>query len=325
MLNVGIIGCGLIGEKRARALENLVKIVSCYDTNITRSNSFALEFNCKNVKNVNELFDNESIDIVFIATTHVSLADFAQKSLGSGKHVFIEKPGAINNLKLSEVYQLALEKSLLVHVGYNHRYHPAVSQAIKTFNSGGIGRLLFLRARYGHGGRLGYEKEWRADKELSGGGELIDQGTHLLDLSMAFMGEISLEYGATPNYFWKMNVEDNAFVVVKNHAGAIGYLHASCTEWKNIFSLEVYGETGKLEISGLGGSYGTEKLTHYKMLPEMGPPETNSWEFNEDNSWKLEVGEFIENIVKKNTHSSNLSSSIKVLELVKEIYERTNR
>jgi len=325
MLNVGIIGCGLIGEKRARALENLVKIVSCYDTNIIRSNSFTLKFNCKNVKNVNEIFDNESIDVIFIATTHDSLADFAEKSIESGKHVFIEKPGAINNLKLNEVHQLALAKSLLVHVGYNHRYHPGIRQAIKTFNSGKIGRLLFLRARYGHGGRLGYEKEWRADKELSGGGELIDQGTHLLDLSMAFMGEVSLEYGATPNYFWKMNVEDNAFIVVKNNSGSIGFLHASCTEWKNTFSLEVYGETGKLEISGLGGSYGTEKLTHYKMLPEMGPPESNSWEFNEDSSWKLEVAEFIEDIEKKNTHSSNLGSSIKVLELVKEIYERTNR
>ena len=325
MLNVGIIGCGLIGEKRARALENLVKIVSCYDTNVSRSNSFALKFNCKNVKNVNEIFENESIDIVFIATTHDSLADFAENSLGSGKHVFIEKPGAINSLKLSEVYQLALYKSLLVHVGYNHRYHPALRQAIKSFNSGEIGRLLFLRARYGHGGRLGYEKEWRADKELSGGGELIDQGTHLLDLSMAFMGEISLEYGATPNYFWKMNVEDNAFVVVKNNAGAIGFLHASCTEWKNTFSLEVYGETGKLEIFGLGGSYGIEKLTHFKMLPEMGPPESNSWEFADDDSWELEVKEFVVDIEKKNIHSSNLGSSIKVLELVHEIYERTDR
>jgi predicted dehydrogenase len=325
MFNVGIIGCGLIGEKRARSFENLVKIESCYDTNISRSNSFALKYNCKNVKNANEIFENESIDIIFIATTHNSLADFAEKSLGSGKHVFIEKPGAINNRKLSEVYQLALEKNLLVHVGYNHRYHPALRQAIKAFNSGEIGRLLFLRARYGHGGRLGYEKEWRADKELSGGGELIDQGTHLLDLSMAFMGEISLEYGATPNYFWNMNVEDNAFVVVKNNAGAIGFLHASCTEWKNTFSLEIYGETGKLEISGLGGSYGIEKLTHYKMLPEMGPPKTSSWEFINDDSWELEVKEFIEDIEKKNIHYSNLISSIKVLELIQNIYERTGR
>jgi predicted dehydrogenase len=325
MFNVGIIGCGLIGEKRARSFENLVKIESCYDTNISRSNSFALKYNCKNVKNANEIFENESIDIIFIATTHNLLADFAEKSLGSGKHVFIEKPGAINDIKLSEVYQLASEKNLLVHVGYNHRYHPALRQAIKAFNSGEIGRLLFLRARYGHGGRLGYEKEWRADKELSGGGELIDQGTHLLDLSMAFMGEISLEYGATPNYFWNMNVEDNAFVVVKNNAGAIGFLHASCTEWKNTFSLEIYGETGKLEISGLGGSYGIEKLTHYKMLPEMGPPKTSSWEFINDDSWELEVKEFIEDIEKKNIQYSNLISSIKVLELIQNIYERTGR
>lgn len=214
---------------------------------------------------------------------------------------------------------------MLVRVGYNHRYHPALCLAIKTFNSGEIGRLLFLRARYGHGGRLGYEKEWRADKKISGGGELIDQGTHLLDLSMAFMGEISLEYGATPSYFWNMNVEDNAFVVVKNNAGAIGFLHASCTEWKNTFSLEIYGETGKLEISGLGGSYGIEKLTHYKMPPEMGPPNTRSWEFVNDDSWELEVKEFIEDIEKKNIHFSNLISSIKVLELVQKIYERTGR
>jgi predicted dehydrogenase len=292
---------------------------------MSRSQSFALKYNCKNVKNVNEIFENESIDIVFIATTHDSLADFAGKSLGSGKHVFIEKPGAINSLKLGEVYQLALEKNLLVHVGYNHRYHPALCLAIKTFNSGEIGRLLFLRARYGHGGRLGYEKEWRADKKISGGGELIDQGTHLLDLSMAFMGEISLEYGATPSYFWNMNVEDNAFVVVKNNVGAIGFLHASCTEWKNTFSLEIYGETGKLEISGLGGSYGIEKLSHYKMLPEMGPPKTYSWEFINDDSWELEVKEFIEDIEKKNIHFSSLISSIKVLEIVQKIYERTGR
>jgi predicted dehydrogenase len=115
-------------------------------------------------------------------------------------------------------------------------------------------------------------------------------------------------------------------MVVKNQSSAIGFLHASCTEWKNTFSLEVYGETGKLDISGLGGSYGTEKLTYYKMLPEMGPPETHSWEFPmPDDSWKIEVEEFIRDIENGTSISSNVDSSIVVLELVSEIYKGSGR
>lgn len=325
MLNAAVIGCGAIGEKRAKALDGLVTIDSCNDIDSARSNSFAEKFNCKKVDTLEEVLDNKKINLVFIATTHELLADIALQCLNSGKHVFIEKPGAINFFELEKVRQAAKEKNLIVHIGYNHRYHPAIRQAITMFTAGDIGKLLFLRARYGHGGRLGYEKEWRGRKNLSGGGELIDQGTHLLDLSIAFLGDISLEYGATPNYFWEMEVEDNVFISIKNKVGSIAFLHASCTEWKNTFSLEVYGETGKIEVSGLGGSYGIERLNHYKMLPEMGPPETTSWEFFVDDSWHLEVKEFIEDVVGESSHSSNIDTSVRVLELVNEIYERTGR
>lgn len=192
--------------------------------------------------------------------------------------------------------------------------------------SGSIGEILFLRARYGHGARVGYNTEWRAKKEISGGGHLIDQGTHLLYLSLSFLGDLILDYGATPNYFWDMSVEDNAFISVKNKNGSIGFLHASCTEWKNTFSLEIYCKTGKLEISGLGGSYGIEKLTFYKMLPEMGPPETVVWEFPEaDESWRLEIEEFLDDINNGTSNSENLGFSYKVLALVDEIYERSGR
>lgn len=325
MLNAAVIGCGAIGEKRAKALDGLVTIDSCNDIDTARSKSFAAKFSCKKVDTLEEVLDNNKINLVFIATTHELLADIALQCLNSGKHIFIEKPGAINFFELEKVRQAAKEKNLIVHIGYNHRYHPAIRQAITMFNAGEIGKLLFLRARYGHGGRLGYEKEWRGKKNLSGGGELIDQGTHLLDLSIAFLGDISLEYGATPNYFWEMEVEDNVFISIKNKVGSIAFLHASCTEWKNTFSLEVYGETGKIEVSGLGGSYGIERLNHYKMLPEMGPPETTSWEFLVDDSWHLEVKEFIEDVVGESSNSSNIDTSLRVLELVNEIYERTGR
>jgi predicted dehydrogenase len=325
MLNAAVIGCGAIGEKRAKALDGLVTIDSCNDIDTARSNTFAEKFSCKKVDTLEEVLDNNKINLVFIATTHEQLADIALQCLNSGKHIFIEKPGAINFFELEKIRQAAKEKNLIVHIGYNHRYHPAIRQAITMFTAGEIGKLLFLRARYGHGGRLGYEKEWRGKKNLSGGGELIDQGTHLLDLSIAFLGDISLEYGATPNYFWEMEVEDNVFISIKNKVGSIAFLHASCTEWKNTFSLEVYGETGKIEVSGLGGSYGIERLNHYKMLSEMGPPETNSWEFLVDDSWQLEVKEFIEDIVGESSNSSNIDTSVRVLELVHEIYERTGR
>jgi predicted dehydrogenase len=250
----------------------------------------------------------------------------AKQALEKGKNVFIEKPGGIDLTALQEVEMISGNSNLHVHVGYNHRHHQGIRKAIRMAHSGELGKILFLRARYGHGGRVGYNEEWRALKKLSGGGELIDQGTHLLDLSQAFLGNVRLEYGATPNYFWDMPVEDNAFIVVKNQSGAIGFLHASCTEWKNTFSLEVYGETGKLEISGLGGSYGIEKLTYYKMLPEMGPPETYSWEYPmPDDSWKIEVEEFIQDIENGTTFSSNIDSSLGVLELVSEIYKGTSR
>jgi predicted dehydrogenase len=268
----------------------------------------------------------EELDFVVVATRHDSLSALAVATLNAGKHVFIEKPGAISHSDLLKVYDAGKKNKLRVHIGYNHRYHPAVSKAIAMYNGGSIGELMFLRGRYGHGGRLGYEKEWRADKSKSGGGELIDQGTHLIDLSIGFLGEVQLEYGATFNYFWDMPVEDNVFLSLKNNAGNIAFLQASCTEWKNMFSMEIYGKTGKLEISGLGRSYGVETLTFHKMLPEMGPPISETWSFQEpDNSWNLEMQEFIDDLRTGTMNSDNLESSLEVLRVIDEIYSRTSR
>ena len=222
--------------------------------------------------------------------------------------------------------ELKNNKDKRLHIGYNHRYHPAIIKALEISRSKEIGEVMFLRARYGHGGRLGYEKEWRSKKEISGGGELIDQGSHLLDLAIAFLGEIKIDYARTPTYFWKSEVEDNAFISVINPQGKIGFLHASSTEWKNTFSLEIYYKYAKIEISGLGGSYGAEKLTLYRMSPEMGIPSSEAWEYPlQDESWKLEFDEFLEDIEFDKNKTDNLADSKKVLQLIEEIYEKTNR
>ena len=321
-----VIGCGLIGKKRALALPGYVELIGCFDEVGSVAESFATEFKTSNFQSLGQLLDIQELDFVIIATRHDSLHSLAIAALNAGKHVFIEKPGAINYFEFKKVCELARKKNLSVHVGYNHRHHPALKRAYELLNDGSIGEVMFLRGRYGHGGRLGYEKEWRADKLKSGGGELIDQGTHLIDLSIGFLGELQLDYAATPNYFWDMAVEDNVFMSLKNKSGNIAFLQASCTEWKNLFSMEIYGQTGKIEISGLGRSYGLETLTFHKMLPEMGPPITENWNFPEpDDSWAVEMGEFLDDLRTGSNKSDNLDSSLEVLRVIGEMYSRTNR
>jgi predicted dehydrogenase len=325
-MKAAVIGCGLIGQKRALALPNSVQLIGCFDEVDSIATSFAIDFNTRAFSSTQELLTMEALDFVVIATRHDSLSTIAIAALNAGKHVFIEKPGAINHQEFIKVCQAADKNNLRVHVGYNHRYHPALKSAYEFFQSGSIGEIMFMRGRYGHGGRLGYEKEWRADKSKSGGGELIDQGTHLIDLSIGFLGEVQLDYAATPTYFWDMSVEDNAFISLKNEAGNIAQLQASCTEWKNMFSLEIYGKTGKLEVSGLGRSYGIETLTHHKMRPELGPPITETWSFPEpDDSWALEIQDFINDLRTGSRNSDNLGSSLEVLRVIGEIYSRTKK
>lgn len=325
-MKAAVIGCGIIGRKRALALPDFVELVGCFDEAASVAVTFATEFKTSNFETLGELLDIEELSFVIIATRHDSLHTLAIAALNAGKHVFIEKPGAINYLEFKKVCEVARKNNLKVHIGYNHRHHPGLKKAYELLNSGSIGEVMFLRGRYGHGGRLGYETEWRADKIKSGGGELIDQGAHLIDLSIGFLGSLQIDYVATPNYFWDMAVEDNVFMSLKNNSGKIAFLQASCTEWKNMFSLEIYGHTGKIEISGLGRSYGLETLTFHKMLPEMGPPVTENWSFPEpDDSWAIEIGEFLDDLMTGSNKSDNLDSSLEVLRVIGEMYSRTNR
>jgi predicted dehydrogenase len=180
---------------------------------------------------------------------------------------------------------------------------------------------MFVRGRYGQGGRVGYEKEWRADPKLSGGGELIDQGVHLIDLAGIFLGDFTEIQGHTATLFWKMPVDDNAFLSLRNAQGNTAWLHVSCTEWKNLFSLEIYGRDAKLHWEGLGGSYGLERLHFYKMLPQMGPPETTIFEYPRgDESWKLEMTEFFEDIRLQRTPVPGIKEARAAMAVVETIY-----
>ena len=320
---VGIIGCGLIGQKRAKALGK-GRLVACADIDEVRAKALAGQSGAMVYGDWRGLLCLPEVDIVVIATLHDSLAEITLAAVEAGKHVLVEKPAARNPAELEPVMAAAERHCVKVHVGFNHRYHPAFRQARELFEAGALGELMFIRARYGHGGRLGYDKEWRANQELSGGGELIDQGPHLIDLARWFLGEFEEVQGFAHTYYWDMPVDDNGFMLLKTAKRQVAFLHASCTEWKNLFSMEIYGRNAKLEISGLGGSYGIERLTYYKMLPEMGPPETTTWEYPmDDDSWALELDDFYDDIRLNREPSAGLSDAYAALRVIERIYKES--
>lgn len=323
-LGVGIIGCGLIGQKRASALGSGGHLLACADIDLSRATQLANRFSGKACASWLELLEIPEIDLVVIATLHDSLAEIALAAIAAGKHVLLEKPAARSAAELVPVMSLALQNNIKVRVGFNHRYHRSLQKAKAIVDSGVLGELMFIRARYGHGARPGYDKEWRANPKLSGGGELIDQGPHLIDLSRWFLGEFTAVQGFAHTYYWNMPVDDNGFLLLKTAKQQVAFLHASCTEWKNLFSMEIYGKEGKLDLSGLGGSYGVEKLTYYKMLPQMGPPETVSWEYPmADDSWAVEISEFYDDIHFNRQPASGLNDAYQALKIVDQIYKES--
>ena len=320
---VAIVGCGLIGRKRAAALDGAT-LELCADAVPERARELARSSGATAVDRWQDAVTSKDVDLVIVATTNDALTPIAMAAVEAGKHVLVEKPAARSVTELDRLIAAARKHNRRVRVGFNHRYHPALLAARDVVNAGVLGPLMFLRGRYGHGGRLGYEREWRADPAKSGGGELIDQGVHLIDLAAWFLGPFNDVRGVAATYFWNMPVDDNAFMLLKSTGGQIAFLHVSCTEWKNLFSLEIYGRDGKIAIDGLGGSYGAERFTHYRMLPEMGPPETTTREFTDgDRSWAVEFREFLDDVRLDREPAAGLDQARHALSVVHQIYQQS--
>jgi predicted dehydrogenase len=183
----------------------------------------------------------------------------------------------------------------VLKVGFNHRYHPAIAEARRCVDRGDIGRVINARCRYGHGGRPGYEREWRGNRELAGGGELTDQGVHVVDLLHWFIGVPNAAFAYLQTAVWPLgDLEDNAFGLFRFDAGVVAEFHTSWTQWKNLFSLEVFGETGAVAVEGLGRSYGTETLILTTRRPEGGVPEQEVRTYTgADDSWSAEWDDFV--------------------------------
>lgn len=326
-MRVGVIGAGLIGTKRAASLTDAMELVGTHDVNLEAAEALANRYSVVAHETAESLIRTIGPGgLVIIATPHNLLTGFAHRALSHGCHVLVEKPGALNHTELRGLCSLADQRNLVLRVGYNHRFHPSIVKIRDIIESGKFGAVQLIRGRYGHGGRVGYETEWRANKDISGGGELIDQGTHLLDLSRYLIGDLNLEFASTPTVYWHMRVEDNAFLFLNSQTGAKVWLHASWTEWKNLFSFEVFFESAKFEARGLGGSYGTESLVSHIMEEGLGIPSQSETIFeNPDLSWKAELEDVEAEIAgSKNVEGANGKSSLEVLKIVDWAYRFDN-
>lgn len=325
MTRVAVIGCGGVGRKRVESLPPGCTLVALADADLNRAVALAraVPGTVRLGRTAGEVLAGSGVDVAIVATVHAALAPITREALGLGIDVLVEKPGGMRVAEIAALQDLAREAGRCVRVGFNHRFHPAILRARELIATRGYGPLMYVRARYGHGGRVGYDREWRTDRALSGGGELLDQGVHLIDLTRFLVGDVELAFSEVRTDFWQAEVEDNAYLALRPKAGGFAWLHASWTEWKNLFSFEIAFRQAKLEVTGLGGSYGTERLALYEMLPEMGPPVTTIWEWPQpDRSWGLETADMLQARQSGEGLGATLEDCAAALGIVEEAYAR---
>ncbi len=301
-IRIGIIGAGLIGSKRALAAQKLggSRIVVVADADKKRAEEFSKTFKCEYLLTWEEVVAREDVDVIMVAVPNAFVFPIVMAALKSGKHVLCEKPFGINSKEAHRMLEAGKKYKKLIKVGFNNRFHPGIFRAKQLVDEGAIGKVLFIRSRHGHGGRTGMEKEWRMDKKIAGGGELLDQGPHLADLCRWFGGEYETAYGAVDTKFWKTNVDDNAFAILRSKKVTAAF-HVSTTNWGNIFSFEVFGDKGAITIEGLGRRYGEETLrVGVRKEPFNGlETEMNTYPRDVDESWDEEWKNFMSALLKK--------------------------
>lgn len=332
-IGIAIVGLGGMGQRWAKVAnahsQSCLKLI--VDIDQKKSKEAGKYWKCNFASDLKALSSPE-IDAIVISTPNAFLASITKLALQNRKHVLCEKPAGINSKEIKENINLISENSGLVYmVGFNHRFHPALAKAKQLVVEGFVGKIHFIRSVYGHGGRLGYENEWRNNPELAGGGELLDQGVHLIDLAFWFL-EDSFEKvtGILAKNFWSQTLEDNAFITLKSRTGITVSLHASWTQWQKKFLWEIYGEAGYVIVEGLGGSYGLETLRFCKRNPTSGKSEKeNKITFYPEKGYKdPDIAlfslwhQFISSIRLSISKSPNGYDALRTVEIVEAIYRQ---
>ncbi len=326
MINIGCIGYGKMGRIRAEALTDTgyVRIAKVFEPEKIDKCDYIQS------QSAEEIIEDKSIDAICISVPNYLNYQFTLAALKDGKHVFCEKPPAFTSEQVKEIRAAEIQSGKKLMYGFNHRHHDAVVKMKSLIESGTYGKVLWMRGRYGKSVDETYFDTWRAKKELAGGGILFDQGIHMLDLFLHMGGSFDQTHAFVSSLYWKMEgMEDNVFAIMKNSkTGMAASLHSTMTQWRHLFSLEVFLESGYMVLNGLktsSGTYGDEELTvarNRSTAPAATWDDEERFHFETDNSWKYEAEHFV-NSIKNDTPISvgTSSDALNVMELIEAIYE----
>jgi predicted dehydrogenase len=324
MLSVAIVGAGNVGKIRSDVIRrsSLSRVQIVADVDQGRASALAASVGADATTDWSDAVRSPKIDVVVVSTPTKFHAGIVKGALKAGKHVLCEKPLARSAPEADEVIALAKESGLVLKTGFNYRYMDHVSKAKELLESESLGPLYFLRCRYGHGGKPGYENHWCTDLDLSGGGALLEQGIHIVDLVRYLLGEPTEVLAFASRFFWDFAaVEDNCFLLLKTKSSQTAQIHVSWTQWINIFSLEIFGRDGYLQLSGRDGHYGPQRVLWGKRRPDHSRPEEQVFEFTApDHSWEREWNDFLGAIGGNGQPIGNPEDGFRALQLVDAAY-----
>ncbi|MDA9782370.1 Gfo/Idh/MocA family oxidoreductase [Gammaproteobacteria bacterium] len=329
-MRVGIAGYGVVGKTRHRSIESNTsyKVTAISESNQEARQSIAPGLEVYN--DYQSLIANAEIDVIFISLPNQFAAEATCLSLQKGLHVFCEKPPARTHAELLEVEKKSLQfpASKLMY-GFNHRFHLSVEKAKALIKSDSLGRIINMKGVYGKSQMISFNQtDWRTNREASGGGILLDQGIHMLDL-MRYLSEedFTQVFSFIDNAFWNFDVEDNAYALMRSPSGLVAQLHSSATQWRHVFNLEITLERGSLILGGLltgSKSYGDETLTIITsdLSKDNGAPRESTSQYNEDVSWDNEI-KYFANSLADNTaiERGSIHDAMETMKLIEVIYK----
>ena len=287
-MKVAIIGTGLQFKRRLSAIDKKVDqlVGICYfKKNIFKSNFVNVK--SKIYDNWKKCIIDSKANIIIVCTPPFLHKEIVSFALNNKKHVLCEKPLTKNSKDAKYLFQLSSKKKKILKCGFNHRHHPAIILIHKLLKrKKDFGKILFARCVYGINGRDDYYKEWRANLKFAAGGQFIEQGVHVIDLYRWLIGDpISVSLVTSNIINKKQKLEESGMAIFKFKNQATALMHTSLTQWENRFSLEIYGKNKYIEMSGLAGSYGPQKIK-YGVRKKTGPFEYKYYDFrSQDKSW----------------------------------------
>lgn len=326
-LKVGIAGFGVVGKRRKDCVDRhpKMRVVAVCDRTFNGEGAFA--DGVRYYQDYQRLL-TENLDVLIVCLTNEIAAEVTIAGLKSNLHVFCEKPPARNVEDVVRVISCEQQHpQLKLMFGFNHRYHDSVQDALKILYSGELGRVINMRGVYGKAKLITFNQpDWRTKRDIAGGGVLLDQGIHMVDLMRLFGGDFNQVHSFISNSHWGYDVEDNAYALMRTSAGVVGMLHSSATQWRHRFHLDINLERGSLVLGGiLSGtkSYGAETLTVVYADPDndCGDPKEMVTRYNRDPSWDEEVSAFADSIINnKPVQSGTSEDALRTMQLVFKIY-----